>query len=195
MFGSLTDHSMSGESASDQTVSSNKTVSGKSVSDQTVSSNQTVSNQTMSSVDNRVSNSADNGMGDSVDNGMGNSVDGTDGASSISSSRGSGVLGLSRVGHLSNVAGVVVSVVVDGLDPAVGEVDRVGSLNHTGAIVGLGLAEGSLGVVVSDSVVVGVGGGQVGGDVGGIVDHGGSGVLGSGDRAHNIDESLWRTGF
>ena len=102
--------------------------------------------------------------------------------SMVSSSRGRGVLGLSGVGHLSNVAGVVVSVVVDGLDPAVGEVDRVGSLNHTGAIVGLGLAEGSIGVVISDSVGVGVGGGlsQVSGSVAGSVDHGGHSVLGGG---------------
>ena len=98
----------------------------------------------------------------------------------VSSSRGSGVLGLSGVGHLSNVAGVVVSVVVHGLDPAVGEVDGVGSLNPTVAIVGLGLAEGSIGVVISDSVGVGVGGGlgQVGGGVASSVSH--RGVVGRG---------------
>ena len=100
--------------------------------------------------------------------------------SMVSSSRGRGVLGLSGVGHLSNVAGVVVSVVVHGLDPAVGEVDRVGSLNPTVAIVGLGLAEGSIGVVISDSVGVGVGGGlgQVGGGVASSVSH--RGVVGRG---------------
>ena len=165
MFGSLTDHSMSGESASDQTVSSN----------------QTVSNQTMSSVDNRVSNSADNGMGDSVDEGSGVVTNGT--SCDVSSSRGRGVLGLSGVGHLSNVAGVVVSVVVHGLDPAVGEVDRVGSLNHTGAIVGLGLAEGSLGVVISDSIGVCVGGGlsKVSGSIASSEDNGvGHSILGGG---------------
>ena len=110
----------------------------------------------------------------------GGSVVSSSRGSVVSSSRGSGVLGLSGVGHLSNVAGVVVSVVVHGLDPAVGEVDRVGSLNHTVAIVGLGLAEGSIGVVISDSVGVGVGGGlgQVGGGVASSVSH--RGVVGRG---------------
>ena len=39
--------------------------------------------------------------------------------SDVSTSRGRGVLGLSRVGHLSNVAVIVVSVVGDSLDPTV----------------------------------------------------------------------------
>ena len=105
-----------------------------------------------------------------------------DGGSVVSSSRGSRVLGLSGVGHLSNVAGVVVSVVVHGLDPAVREVDRVGSLNRTVAIIGLGLAEGSIGVVISNSVGVGVGGGlgQVGGRVASSVSHRPWGVVGRG---------------
>ena len=64
----------------------------------------------------------------------------------------------SRVGNLSNVTIVVVGVVVDGLDTAVREVHLVGALNNTGAIVALGLAEGSARVLVSNSVVVGVGG-------------------------------------
>ena len=110
----------------------------------------------------------------------GGSVVSSSRGSMVSSSISSWVLGLSRVGHLSNVAGVVVSVVVHGLDPAVGEVDRVGSLNHTVAIVGLGLAEGSIGVVISNSVGVGVGGGlcQVGGGVASSVSH--RGVVGRG---------------
>ena len=118
--------------------------------------------------------------------------------SMVSSSRGSGVLGLSGVGHLLHVSEDVVSVVVDGLDPAVGEVDRVGSLNHTVAIVGLGLAEGSVRVVISDSVGVGVGGGlgQVTGGVASSMDHGvGHGVLGGGagsGRKGESDEGLVR---
>merc|ERR1712088_280392 len=47
-------------------------------------------------------------------------------------------------------------MVGDSLDTAVGKVDRVGSLNNTGAIVALSLAEGSLGVVVGNAIVVGV---------------------------------------
>merc|ERR1719476_715095 len=82
----------------------------------------------------------------------------------------------SGVGHLSNVSIVVVGVVVDGLDTAVREVHLVGALNNTGAIVALGLAEGSARVLVSNSVVVGVGGnlGKVGGSVSNSVGNGGS---------------------
>merc|ERR550517_1578310 len=68
------------------------------------------------------------------------------------------VLGLTSVGDLSDVAINVVGVVVDGLDTAVGKVHLVGALNNTGAIVALGLAESSLGVVVGNPLVVGVGG-------------------------------------
>merc|ERR1711981_1035292 len=83
-----------------------------------------------------------------VDNWVGNRVDGVD--------RGS-----------SNIASQVVGVVGDGLDPAVGEVDGVRSSHGTSAIVGLGLLEVGLGVVVGHSVGVGVGGGlsEVGGSV------------------------------
>jgi len=157
---------------------------GTTVSNQTMSSDKAVSDQTVAGVDN--GSSVDKGSGvDSVDQGSGmvDSVDGMDGGSrGVSSSRGRGVLGLSGVCHLLHVSEDVVSVVVHGLDPAVGEVDRVGSLNSAGAIVGLGLAEGSLGVVISDSVCVGVGGGlgQITGGVAGSVNHGGSSVLGGG---------------
>merc|ERR1719361_2504737 len=68
------------------------------------------------------------------------------------------VLGLTGVGNLSDEAINVVGVVGDGLDTAVGEVHLVGALNNTGAIVALSLAKGGLGVVVGNSVVVGVGG-------------------------------------
>ncbi len=64
----------------------------------------------------------------------------------------------SRVGHISNIASGIIGVVVDGLDAAVGEVDGVGAIDNTGAIVRLGLAEGSARVLVSDPIVVGVGG-------------------------------------
>ena len=72
--------------------------------------------------------------------------------------RGSMSHGNSRVGHIGNVTVIVVGVVVDGLDTAVRKVHLVGALNNTGAIVALGLAEGSSRVFVSHSVVVGVGG-------------------------------------
>merc|ERR1719264_2400412 len=58
-------------------------------------------------------------------------------------------------------------MVGDSLDTAVGKVHRVGALNNTGAIVALRLAKGSLGVVVGNPIVVGVGGdlGQITGSV------------------------------
>merc|ERR1719369_1100864 len=69
------------------------------------------------------------GSVDSVGN-NGSSVDSVGnhgGSGNVASSRGRGVLGLTRVGDLSNVAGEVVGVVGDGLDPAVGKVDGVRS--------------------------------------------------------------------
>merc|ERR1719464_1022192 len=45
------------------------------------------------------------------------------GSGNVATSRGRGVDSLTRVGDLSNVAGQVVGVVGDGLDPAVGKVD------------------------------------------------------------------------
>merc|ERR1739846_292044 len=64
----------------------------------------------------------------------------------------------SGVGDLGDVTVIVVGVVVDGLDTAVRKVHLVGALNDTGAIVALGLAEGGARVLISHSVVVGVGG-------------------------------------
>merc|ERR1711971_1511415 len=81
------------------------------------------------------------------------------GSGNVATSRGRRVDGLAGVGDLSNVAGQVVGVVGDGLDPAVGKVDGVRSSHSTGAIVGLGLLEVGLGVVVGHGVGVGVGGG------------------------------------
>merc|ERR550532_1938100 len=93
-----------------------------------------------------------NGVGNGVNKGggMGNGVVGHRDSLRVGSSSG--------VRDLGNVTINVVGVVVDGLDTAVGKVHRVGALNNTGAIVALGLAEGSARVLVSHSVVVGVGG-------------------------------------
>merc|ERR1740123_225513 len=158
--------SVSNETVSSKTVSSDKAVSSKSVSDKAVSS---VDNG--SSVGHSV---VGNGMGNSVDKrgGMGNSVVGNGDSLRVGSSSG--------VGDLHHVSVDIVGVVVDSLDPAVGKVHLVGALNNTGAIVGLGLAEGSARVLVSHSIVVGVGGdlSKVGGSIAdsmvgnrGIVDH------------------------
>ena len=128
----------------------------------------------------------DGGSVDSVGNNRGgvHSV-GNDGGGVDSVGNGDSlrVLGFTGVGDLSDVAINIVGVVVDGLDTAIGKVHLVGALNNTGAIVALGLAEGSLGVVVGNTIVVGVGGdlGQITGSVasnrGGVgnsVDHRGS---------------------
>jgi len=97
-----------------------------------------------------------NGGGvDSVGHSDGGGVDGVGNNGVGNSLR---VLGFSGVGHLGDVTVNVVGVVGDSLDTAVRKVDRVRSLNNTGAVVGLGLAESSLGVVIGNSVVVGVGG-------------------------------------
>ena len=69
------------------------------------------------------------------------------GSSVVTTSRGGRVLGLSRVGHIGNIAVVVVGVVVHSLDPAVGKVDRVGAGNNTVTVVVLLLVEGGLGVL------------------------------------------------
>ena len=66
--------------------------------------------------------------------------------------------GSAVVGDLGHVALGVISVVVDVLDPAVGKVDGVGAVPHTGAVVRLSLLEGGAGVVIVDAVLVGVGG-------------------------------------
>merc|ERR1712088_75717 len=92
--------------------------------------------------------------GGSVDS-MGNNGGGVDSVGNGDSLR---VLGLTSVGDLGDVAINIVGVVVDGLDTAVRKVHLVGALNNTGAIVTLGLAEGSARVLVSHCVVVGVGG-------------------------------------
>ena len=118
-------------------------------------------------------------VGDGVDNGtVGNSVH-----NRVGNSVGLRVGGSAGILNGGNVAGQVVGVVGDGLDPAVGEVDRVRSGHGTGAIVGFTLAESCAGVVVSDGVLIGVGGGlsEVGGSIAGNgVDDRGRVVLGSG---------------
>merc|ERR1719392_342473 len=140
------------------------------------------SDETMSSDDTMVGDGVGDSV-DSVDSVNRGSVDSVNGSSSnVSTSRGRGVLGLSRVGHLSDVAVIVVGVVGDSLDPTVRQVDGVGSLHNTVTIVRLRLLEVSFGVVVRDCVLVCVGGGlgQVGVSVAhrlGSVNHGG-GVLG-----------------
>ena len=113
--------------------------------------------------------------------------------SDVSTSRGRGVDGFSRVGHLGDVAVDVVGGVGDGLDPAVGEGDGVRATDNTVGISGLSGVEVGLGVVVGNTVSVGVGlrgllddsdsGGMV--SRGGMDDGGGVDDRGSMDGVHN----------
>ena len=149
------------------------------VSDKTVVSDKSTVGKNRSVVGDGVDNGT---VGNSVHNGVGNSV-------------GLRVGGNTRVLNGGNVAGQVVGVVGDGLDPAVGEVDRVRSGHGTGAIVGFTLAESCAGVVVSDGVLIGVGGGlsEVGSSNSvhhrGVLGGGrGGGHKGKGDEGLNREE-------
>ena len=121
------------------------------MSSKTVSSNNTVSNNT-------VSNSNGVGNGNRASHGMGNGMGNSVADHSVSNTNNVRVGGSAIIGDLGDVASGVVGVVVHVLDAAVGKVDRVGAIPHTGAVVRLGLLESGAGVVVVDTVLVGVGG-------------------------------------
>ena len=78
------------------------------------------------------------------------------GLTRVATSRGRGVDGLSRVGHVSNKAVGVVSVVGDGLDPAVGKRNSVRATDNAVGIARLLGVEVGLGVVVRDTIGEGV---------------------------------------
>ena len=61
------------------------------------------------------------------------------------------------VSHISNITIIIIGMVVDMLDTAIRKVDRVGSFNNTGTIIGLSLVESSTRVVISNSIGVRVG--------------------------------------
>ena len=113
--------------------------------------------------------------------------------SDVATSRGRGVDSLSGVLNSGDVAVGVVGGVGDGLDPAVGEGDGVRATDNTVGISGLSSVEVGLGVVVGNTVSVGVGlrgllddsdsGGMVG--RGGMNDGGGVDNRGSMDGVHN----------
>ena len=79
------------------------------------------------------------------------------GLTGVATSRGRGVDSLSGVGHVSNKAVGVVSVVGDGLDPAVGKRNSVRATNDAVGIARLLGVEVGLGVVVRDAIGEGVG--------------------------------------
>ena len=86
---------------------------------------------------------------------------------------GLGVDGHALVGHIGDVAVVVVGGVAHVLGPAVGKGHGVGAGHGTVGIAGLGGVEGGLGVVVGHTVLVGVGSGLLLVHGGGGVDNGG----------------------
>ena len=113
------------------------------------------------------------------------------GLTGVATSRGRGVDGLSRVGHVSNKAVGVVSVVGDGLDPAVGKRNSVRATDNAVGITRLLGVEVGLGVVVRDTIGEGVGlrgllgvfhRGMVGNRGRSMVDHRGRGMVGNRGR-------------
>merc|ERR1712209_334525 len=69
-----------------------------------------------------------------------------------------GVLSSALIGDISDISIISIAGVANVLDSAIGKSNRVRSLDIAGSIRGLLSVEGSLGVVISDSVGVGVGG-------------------------------------
>merc|ERR1712128_247371 len=61
------------------------------------------------------------------------------------------------VGNISNIAIIVIGMIVDMLSTTIRKVDGVRALHNTGTIIGFSLAESSTGVVISNSIGVRVG--------------------------------------
>merc|ERR1719293_226754 len=107
----------------------------------------------------RVSNSMGN-MSNWVSNSMGNWVCNN---SRVSNSMGnwvssySSVLSFSLIGHISNIAIIVISMIFDMLNATIREVYRVRSIDNTSSIIGFSLVEGSTRVVISNRICVTVG--------------------------------------
>jgi len=93
------------------------------------------------------------GMDSMVDWGM-DGVGNNWGMDSVSNWGSSSIMWLSLIGDISNITIIVVGVVLDVLDSAVGKVDRVFSINNTSSVVVLSLLESSTRVVISNSIGV-----------------------------------------
>merc|ERR1719431_299540 len=102
----------------------------------------------------------------------------------VSRSRGRVVrlgLGVDRdslVGHIGDITVVVVGGVLNVLGPAIGKSNRVATSDGAVGISGLGSIELGLGVVISNTILIGIGSGHLllsgvvgGGDNGGSVVH------------------------
>merc|ERR1712122_76613 len=93
------------------------------------------------------------GMDSMVDWGM-DGVGNNWGMDSVSNWGSSSVMWLSLIGDISKITIIVVGVILDMLDSAVGKVDRVFSINNTSSIIVLSLLESSTRVVISNSIGV-----------------------------------------
>ena len=89
----------------------------------------------------------------------------------------------SLVGDISDESVDVVSSVLGGLDPAVGESDHEASGNNTVGVLGLGLLEVGLAVVVSHAVLVGE---RLRGEL--LGDIGGGGAIGGGSSSESCGD-------
>merc|ERR1719430_914261 len=76
---------------------------------------------------------------------------------SMTSTNNIRVGGSSLVGHLGYVTSQIIGIVVDMLDPSIGEVDRVLARNCSSSIIRLSLGKVSTRVVIRNSILVGVG--------------------------------------
>merc|ERR1719187_693054 len=120
----------------------------------TVSNNSRVSNSMSNSMSNWVSN---NGR---VSNSMGNWVSNN---SRVSNSMGNwvsnsvGIRSNTIISDISDIAIIIIGMIVDMLGTAIRKVDRVGTFYNTSTIIGLSLVEGSTRVVISNSIGVRVG--------------------------------------
>jgi len=72
------------------------------------------------------------------------------------------VMGLSIIGHLSDIAIISVGGVGDMLGATIGKSNRVSTVNSTIGITCFSSIEGRLGVVISDSILIGVGSRSIG---------------------------------
>ena len=109
------------------------------------------------------------------------------GVNGVGNGGSSGIMGLSLIGHISDIAIIVIGVVLDMLDPAIGKSDRVGSLSVASTVRGLRGLEVGLGVVISHSIGVGVGGDHIRLSMvgGGVVSRGGMNHRGVDSVSHN----------
>merc|ERR1719511_405243 len=60
----------------------------------------------------------------------------------------------SLIGDISDITIIVISMILDVLDSAIGKVDRVFTINNTSSVIVLSLLESSTRVVISNSVGV-----------------------------------------